>query len=99
VPPQPDPGLILCEHYANNGALINVVEGRQAALIAATVVERGLITRLDHAVYLGRELAKAEVSIKTGAIYEQDAALGSLPSAASPPDTPVPCDTAACGCR
>lgn len=109
VLPQPG-GLILCEHYANNGALLNVVEGRRADIIAATIVERGLITRLDHAVYLGRELAKAELSIKTGAIYEQDAALGNLPPAPSvesmpavdalstvlPSDCP---DTATCACH
>lgn len=109
VLPQPD-GLILCEHYANNGALLNVVEGRRADIIAATVVERGLITRLDHAVYLGRELAKAELSIKTGALYEQDAALGNLPPApaaeavpaadalAPMPSSDCP-DTATCACH
>jgi len=62
--------------------ILHIVAGQpagQAALLAVTVVERGLITRLDHAAYLGRELAKAEISIKTGALYEQDAALGSLP--------------------
>jgi tetrahydromethanopterin S-methyltransferase subunit A len=80
VLPQPQTGLILCEHYENNGRLAHVIEGRQAALIAATVVERGLITQLDHAVYLGRELAKAELALKTGATYEQDAALGNVPS-------------------
>lgn len=77
--PNPESGLIICEHYENNGSLAHVVEGRKAALIASTIVERGLITQLDHAVYLGRELAKAELSLKTGALYEQDAALGSLP--------------------
>jgi tetrahydromethanopterin S-methyltransferase subunit A len=41
------------------GRLAHVIEGRQAALIAATVVERGLVTQLDHAAYLGRELQKS----------------------------------------
>lgn len=82
VLPNLETGLIVCEHYENNGRLVHVVEGRQAPLIASTVVERGLITRLDHAVYLGRELAKAELSLKTGALYEQDAALGNLPAVA-----------------
>lgn len=77
--PNPESGLIICEHYENNGSLAHVVEGRKAALIASTIVERGLITQLDHAVYLGRELAKAELSLKSGAHYEQDSALGSLP--------------------
>ncbi len=72
-------GIIVCEHYENNGKLMHVIEGKDSALSAATAVERGLITRLDHAAYLGRELAKAEVAIKTGATYTQDAALGEIP--------------------
>lgn len=79
VLPNPKTGLIACEHYLNNGQLVHVIEGRQAALIAATAVERGLVTRLDHAAYLGRELAKAELTLKLGITYEQDAALGALP--------------------
>jgi tetrahydromethanopterin S-methyltransferase subunit A len=78
VLPQPRKGLIVCEHYENNGRLAHVIEGRQAALIAATAVERGLVTQLDHAVYLGRELAKAEAALSIGITYEQDAALGQL---------------------
>jgi tetrahydromethanopterin S-methyltransferase subunit A len=78
VIPQPQKGLIVCEHYENSGRLVHVIEGRQAALIAATAVERGLVTQLDHAAYLGRELAKAEVALLTHTVYEQDAALGEL---------------------
>ena len=55
-----------------------MIEGRNAALIAATAVERGLVTQLDHAAYLGRELAKAEAAFSRGIAYEQDAALGQL---------------------
>ena len=102
--PQRETGIILCEHYENNGRLAHIIEGRQAALIASTVVERGLITLLDHAVYLGRELAKAEIALKTGVEYEQDAALGDLPQGAAEAAALV-CDNgsngngAACGCR
>ena len=81
VLPQPQKGLIICEHYENNGRLVHVIEGRQAALIASTVVERGFVTQLDHAAYLGRELAKAETALSDGITYEQDAALGRLAAA------------------
>ncbi len=81
VLPQPQKGLIICEHYENNGRLAHVIEGRQAALIASTVVERGFVTQLDHAAYLGRELAKAEAALSNGITYEQDAALGRLAAA------------------
>src|SRR5258707_1142251 len=80
VLPQAATGLIICEHYENSGRLAHVIEGREGALIAATVIQQGLVTQLDHAAYLGRELAKAEIALKTGSHYEQDAALGSMPS-------------------
>jgi tetrahydromethanopterin S-methyltransferase subunit A len=64
--------------YHLNGRLAHVIEGRQAALVAATVVERGLVTQLDHAAYLGRELQKAEAALSAGIAYEQDAAQGPL---------------------
>jgi tetrahydromethanopterin S-methyltransferase subunit A len=44
-------------------------------------VERGFVTQLDHAAYLGRELAKAEAALSNGITYEQDAALGRLAAA------------------
>jgi tetrahydromethanopterin S-methyltransferase subunit A len=97
VLPQAATGLIICEHYENSGRLAHVIEGRQAAVIAATVVEKGLVTQLDHAAYLGRELAKAEVAVKTGAHYEQDAALGIIPSEENL--STEPCEDLACSCH
>src|SRR6516162_8979781 len=97
VLPQAATGLIICEHYENSGRLAHVIEGRQAAVIAATVVDEGLVTQLDHAAYLGRELAKAEVAVKTGAHYEQDAALGIIPSEENL--STEPCEDLACSCH
>src|SRR4029077_10867238 len=81
VLPQPQKRLIVCEHYENNGRLAHVIEGRHAALIASTVVERGFVTQLDHAAYLGRELARAEAALSDGIPYEQDPALGRIAAA------------------
>jgi len=97
VLPQAATGSIICEHYENSGHLAHVIEGRQAALIAATVIQEGLVTQLDHAAYLGRELAKAEIALQTGSHYEQDASLGILPSKESK-STEV-CDDLACSCH
>jgi len=94
VLPQAATGLIICEHYENSGRLAHVIEGREGALIAATVIQQGLVTQLDHAAYLGRELAKAEIALKTGSHYEQDAALGSMPSKKS--RTAEICEDLAC---
>lgn len=65
---------ILLEHYRNDGLLDVVVEGGIAAELYTPAVERGLISRLDHAAYLGRELSRAERALRTGEGYVQDAA-------------------------
>ena len=75
------------EHYTNQGVLDCVVEGATPAAVYAEIIERKLISRLDHAAYLGRELARAERSLATGEPYVQDRAAGELQS--EPPS---------CGC-
>ena len=97
VSPQASRGLIICEHYENSGRLAHVIEGRQAAVITATAIQEGLVTQLDHAAYLGRELTKAEIALKTGAHYEQYTALGILPSKKS--QNTEPCEDLACSCH
>ena len=96
VLPQPRKGAIVCEHYENSGRLAHVIEGRRAAFIAATIVERGLVTQLDHAAYLGRELQKAEAALSAGLAYEQDAAEGELINSQHDGD---PAQTNDCSCK
>jgi tetrahydromethanopterin S-methyltransferase subunit A len=67
---------LIAEHYTKDGILDCVVEGKTPAAIAAEVIEHGLLTRLDHAAYLGRELARAEWSMDSGEPYTQDRAPG-----------------------
>jgi dihydropteroate synthase-like protein len=59
-------GKILASHEK-----INVI-GTNAAEILNTLIDFDLVTRLDHAGYLGRELAKAEIAIRLGRSYSQD---------------------------
>lgn len=68
--------ILTVEHYTNAGTFDCVIEGRTPSAIYSTVIERGLVTRLDHAAYLGCELARAEESLKTGRPYVQDRAPG-----------------------
>ncbi len=67
-------GLLSLEHYLIDGLLDTVIEGHSAAELYTPAIERGLISRLDHAAYLGRELARAEQSLKSGEPFVQDAA-------------------------
>ncbi len=66
--------LLMLEHYRNDGVLDAVIEGQSAAELYVPAVERKLVSRLDHAAYLGRELARAEQALASGAAYVQDAA-------------------------
>jgi len=52
-----------------------VIKGKTAENIFSKIEEMNLITRLDHAAYLGRELAKAEIALVTGKEYIQDSQL------------------------
>jgi dihydropteroate synthase-like protein len=46
--------------------------GSNAKDLLNTIVDLGLVTRLDHAGYLGRELQKAEIAMRLGRSYTQD---------------------------
>ena len=65
---------LVLEHYSSSGVLDCVIEGRSAAEAYCPAVEHGLLSRLDHACYLGGELARAERALATGEDYVQDAA-------------------------
>ncbi len=68
-------GRIVVEHYENDGTLAHVLDGRQADELCATIVAQELVSRLDHAAYLGKELALAARALRTGEAYVQDRAL------------------------
>jgi tetrahydromethanopterin S-methyltransferase subunit A len=79
--------LLVAEHYENSGLLRSVIEGDEAVHVMSTLLGEGLVTRLDHAAYLGRELALAERSLHEGTPYHQDQA----PEQTSDPGS--------CGCQ
>lgn len=78
IHPKPEPGLILVEHYKNSGEPTCIIEGADPAIICAELVERGLVSQLDHAAYLGRELERAKLSMQLGFPFVQDRAFGEL---------------------
>jgi len=51
-----------------------VIEGRMAAELYVPAIHKRLVSRLDHAAYLGRELARAERALLIEDPYVQDAA-------------------------
>ena len=67
-------GALSLEHYRNDGVMAGLVEGHRAAELYTPAVVHGWISRLDHAAYLGRELARAEHALDSGDVYVQDSA-------------------------
>ena len=59
-------GLIVAEHETAS------VVGENAREVMDTLLELNIITRLDHAAYLGRELEKAELALHFSRSYAQD---------------------------
>lgn len=65
---------LLVEHYGYDEKLIRVIEGRDARSIYLTLIRNGWVSKLDHAAYLGKELARAEWSLKHRTGFVQDGA-------------------------
>lgn len=79
-------GVVVVEHYENVGSLGHIFEGARSDQLYATILARALVSRLDHAAYLGQELARACRSLDTGEPYIQDQA-------------PEPACGPGCGCQ
>jgi len=68
-------GLIVVEHWLNDGRKTKYeFRGRSSEEIYRQILNENLVSRLDHAAYLGKELARAEEALKTGKKYVQDKA-------------------------
>ncbi|MCG3147704.1 MAG: hypothetical protein PCFJNLEI_01145 [Verrucomicrobiae bacterium] len=72
--PQAGKGVILTEHYDYENRLLRVIEGKDARSIYATILRNGWVTQLSHAAYLGKELTRAEASLRDGSKFVQDGA-------------------------
>jgi dihydropteroate synthase-like protein len=49
-----------------------VIKGDDSRVVYQTIIRKKLITKLDHAAYLGKELEKAYIALKLGRSYVQD---------------------------
>jgi len=67
-------GVFLVEHYSYKEKLIRIIEGQDARSVYLTLIRNGWVSRLDHAAYIGKELTKAELSLKHNFDYLQDGA-------------------------
>ena len=66
---------IVVEHYTKEGLPSGYVfRGKKAQTIYRRIVNENLISLMDHAMYIGHELARAEVCLKEGRKFVQDEA-------------------------
>ena len=66
--------VLIAIHYVSPDMTVSdrIFKGKTAESIYAKIAQTGLVSTLDHAAYLGGELAKAEVALRTGKEYIQD---------------------------
>jgi dihydropteroate synthase-like protein len=66
--------LLIAIHYVSPDMTVSnrIFKGKTAESIYAKIAQMGLVSTLDHAAYLGSELAKAEIALRTGKGYVQD---------------------------
>ena len=62
---------ITATHFIKNKADV-VIVGKSAREIYEEIITEGLVSRMEHAAYLGSELKKAEIAMITGKEYVQD---------------------------
>jgi len=71
---------LVAVHTKGEGGSKTVVRGSTPEEVYQTIVRLGLVSKLEHAAYLGRELAKAHIALVTGRSYIQDEPLFQDPS-------------------
>ncbi len=62
---------IIATHFIKNSPDL-VIIGNSAKEIYEEIITKNLVTRMEHAAYLGSELQKAEIAMITGKEYVQD---------------------------
>jgi tetrahydromethanopterin S-methyltransferase subunit A len=78
---------IRMRHYRSDNTPAHEIRSRNGEAILLALVRNGLVTQLDHAGYLGAELAKAETALRLGLRYVQDRP---LPRPAQHPEATTP---------
>lgn len=71
IEPDPERMLILAKNYSYDKKLLRIIEGTDAESIHRTIIKCKWVNTLDHAAYLGQELARAEIAMKAGFKYIQ----------------------------
>jgi len=63
---------VFVRYYDSDNNLKHTFAGITTSQIISEIIESGLISRLDHAAYLGKEIEKAIIALKNNLSYVQD---------------------------
>jgi len=63
---------VFVRYYDTKNNLKYTFSGVNTSQIIQSIIERKLISRLDHAAYLGKEIEKAIIALKNNLEYVQD---------------------------
>ena len=72
--PRAEKDDIVVEHYSYDNKLLRTIQGRDSRCIYSTIIQNSWVSQLSHAAYLGKELTRAELSLKHGFKFVQDGA-------------------------
>jgi tetrahydromethanopterin S-methyltransferase subunit A len=64
-------GRVYVRYYHDN-KLAHTFSGINTAQMMQEIIERNLVSRMDHAAYLGKEIEKAIIALKNDLLYVQD---------------------------
>lgn len=63
---------IVVKHYYKDNQPGFIIKGHSSESILLAILDKGLVSQMSHSGYLGKELAKAEASLKLNLNYTQD---------------------------
>jgi len=72
IKPFPSKKKVFVRYYNSKNILKHTFAGTITLQIIRAIIKRKLISRLDHAAYLGKEIEKAIIALKNNLNYIQD---------------------------
>ena len=72
IMPYPKKGKIMARIYSTDNKQLYLIDGDTPRQVYYKIINMGLITKLEHAAYLGKELYKAYIALKQHLYFNHD---------------------------
>ncbi|MBW2983395.1 hypothetical protein KY327_03775 [Candidatus Woesearchaeota archaeon] len=72
IMPYPDEGKLKVRAYSPDHEKKYLIDGDNPRQVYYKIISMGLVTRMEHAAYLGKELQKAYTAMKNHLYFNQD---------------------------